>query len=37
MSEDRAREIGIRKYIEKPIEMKKLARTVRDVFSRARL
>jgi len=32
MSEDRALEIGIRKYIEKPIEMKKLARTVREVL-----
>jgi hypothetical protein len=32
MSEDRVREIGIRKYIEKPIEKEKLARTVREVL-----
>jgi two-component system, cell cycle sensor histidine kinase and response regulator CckA len=32
MSEDRAQEIGIRKYIEKPIEMANLARSVREVL-----
>jgi PAS domain S-box-containing protein len=32
MSEDRAQEIGIRKYIEKPIEKETLARSVREVL-----
>lgn len=32
ISEERAKEIGIRKYIEKPIEMENLARTVREVL-----
>ncbi|HIJ40469.1 MAG TPA: PAS domain S-box protein [Deltaproteobacteria bacterium] len=32
MSEDKAQELGIRKYIEKPIEMKNLARSVREVL-----
>jgi PAS domain S-box-containing protein len=32
MSEDRAQEIGIRKYIEKPIEMANLARSIREVL-----
>ena len=32
MSDERARELGIRKYIEKPIEMENLARSIREVF-----
>jgi len=32
MSEDRAQELGIRKYIEKPIERENLARSVREVL-----
>jgi CheY-like chemotaxis protein len=32
MSEDRAKEIGVRKYIEKPIEKETLARAVREVL-----
>ena len=32
MSEDRAQEIGIRKYIEKPIEKETLARSIREVL-----
>ena len=32
ISEARARELGIRKYIEKPIEMENLARSVREVL-----
>ena len=32
MSEERAQELGIRKYIEKPIEMENLARSVREVL-----
>ena len=32
MSEDRAQEIGVRKYIEKPIEKETLARAVREVL-----
>ena len=32
MSEDKAQELGIRKYIEKPIEMENLARSVREVL-----
>ena len=32
ISEERAKEIGIRKYIEKPIQMVNLARSVRDVL-----
>jgi len=32
MSEDRAKELGIRKYIEKPIERANLARSVREVL-----
>ena len=32
MSDDRAKELGIRKYIEKPIEMENLARSVREVL-----
>jgi PAS domain S-box-containing protein len=32
MSEDRAQEIGIRKYVEKPIEKETLARSVREVL-----
>jgi len=32
ISDENVQEFGIRKYIEKPIEMKKLARTVREVL-----
>jgi DNA-binding NarL/FixJ family response regulator len=32
MTDDRAQEIGIRKYIEKPIEMEHLAKAVREVL-----
>jgi len=32
MSSERAQELGIRKYIEKPIEMETLARSVREVL-----
>ena len=32
MSEERAQKLGIRKYIEKPIEMESLARSVREAL-----
>ena len=32
ISEEKAQELGIRKYIEKPIEMVNLARSVREVL-----
>lgn len=32
MTDEKARELGIRKYIEKPIEMERLARSVREVL-----
>ena len=32
MSDERARELGIAKYIEKPVEMEKLAKSVREIL-----
>ena len=32
MSDERAQKLGIRKFIEKPIEMENLARSVREVL-----
>jgi len=34
MSEEKAMELGIRKYIEKPIEMENLARSIREVLDK---
>ncbi len=36
ISEEKAKELGIRKYIEKPIEMVNLARSVREVLDGVR-
>ena len=34
MSEEKAMDVGIKKYIEKPIEMENLARSIREVLNR---